>query len=306
MIDALAPVCLLVGLGYVLRATGFMPDAAWGPVDRLVYFVLFPCLLFRELAGAELGPVPVARLGGCLVLTQLGMVAAALALRSSFRLGGPAHTSVLQCVVRWNSYVALALAPVLVPGQGPAMIALAVAVMVPTANLLSVAALARHGAGGAGTAGPATFARAVATNPLILATAAGAIVNASGLALPHLLLEPVTIAGRAALALGLLTVGAGLRPKVMAGRPVLVLAATAAQLLLKPLVALAVGMVLGLHGPALAIAILACAVPTATSSYILARLLGGDAELMAALVTTTTVGAVLTLPLVFRLVAGTP
>jgi predicted permease len=39
-------------------------------------------------------------------------------------------------------------------------------------------------------------------------------------------------------------------------------------------------------------------VPTATSSYILARLLGGDAELMAALITTTTVAALATLPLV--------
>ena len=54
VIEALAPVAILIGLGYALRASGFMPEAAWSPVDRLVYYVLFPALLVRELAGAEL------------------------------------------------------------------------------------------------------------------------------------------------------------------------------------------------------------------------------------------------------------
>jgi predicted permease len=80
------------------------------------------------------------------------------------------------------------------------------------------------------------------------------------------------------------------------------LAASVAQLLLKPALALAAALLLGLAGPALAVTVLACAVPTATSSYILARLLGGDAELMAALVTSTTVGALLSLPLVMGLI----
>ena len=37
VIEALAPVAILIGLGYVLRASGFMPEAAGSPVDRLVY-----------------------------------------------------------------------------------------------------------------------------------------------------------------------------------------------------------------------------------------------------------------------------
>ena len=84
---------------------------------------------------------------------------------------------------------------------------------------------------------------------------------------------------------------------VLARRPWSTLAATAAELLLKPALAAACALALGLAGPALLVAVLACALPTATSSYILARLLGGDAELMAALVTTTTLGALLTMPL---------
>ena len=107
--------------------------------------------------------------------------------------------------------------------------------------------------------------------------------------------------GRATLALGLLTVGAGLRPALVADRGDLVALTTAAHLLLRPAIGLALAMALGLAGTPIEVVALACAVPTATSSYILARLLGGDAVLMAALVTTTTVAALATLPAVMAL-----
>ena len=300
MIEALAPVALLIGLGYALRATRFLPEASWAPVDRLVYYVLFPALLVRELATADLAGQPVLRLAAVLLGTQLAM--AGLAAFARRWLDGPAYTSVLQCLVRGNTFVALALAPAVLPRDAAALVALAVAVMVPTANLLSVAALARHGR--AGRAGPAAFLRSVAGNPLIVACAAGIALNLTGVDLPSLVTEPLAILGRATLALGLLTVGAGLRLALMADRPGLVALTTAMHLLVKPAVGLALALTLGLTGTSVLVVALACAVPTATSSYILARLLGGDAELMAALVTTTTVGAVVTLPLILRLAAA--
>jgi predicted permease len=299
VIEALAPVALLIALGYALRASGFLPEPSWAPVDRLVYHVLFPSLLVTELATAELRGLPVLAMALTLLATQLAMAALAASIRRGWRLPGPAYTSVLQCVVRWNTYVALALAPGLFGREGLPLVALAVAVMVPVANVLSVAALARHGH--ARRTGLAAFARAVATNPLILACAVGIAVNLSGLPLPATLQAPLTILGRATLALGLLTVGAGLRPAVVADRPALILATTAAHLLLKPALAVGLALLLGIGGTGLGVVALACAVPTATSSYILARLLGGDAELMAALVTATTLGALLTLPVVMGL-----
>ena len=113
--------------------------------------------------------------------------------------------------------------------------------------------------------------------------------------------EPLAILGRATLALGLLTVGAGLRPALVADRAALVALTTAAHLLLRPAVGVTLALGLGLAGTPVEVVALACAVPTATSSYILARLLGGDAVLMAALVTTTTVAALATLPAVMAL-----
>jgi malonate transporter len=299
VLNALIAVTLLIALGAGLRASGFMPEPAWAPVDRLVYYVLFPSLLVMELASAELTGLPVLRIAATLLLTQLAMTVIAQAIRRFWRMSGPAYTSVLQCLVRWNTYVALALAPLLFGRAAVPLIGLAVAVMVPVANVLSVAALARHGT--AGRAGPITFARAVATNPLIVACILGIVINLSGVALPAPLREPLTIMSRATLALGLLTVGAGLRPAVVVSQPVAILATTAAHLLLRPALAISLALLLGLGGTTLSVIALACAVPTATSSYILARLLGGDAALMAALVTTTTAAALLTLPLILAL-----
>ena len=302
MHEALLPVALMIGLGFALRVSGFMPDASWSPIDRLVYFVLFPALLVRELAGADLSGLPVWRMGAVLIAVQMLMALGVRSLRGQLALDGPAYTSVLQCVVRWNTYVALALAPAVVPPAATPLIALAVAIMVPVSNLMSVTALARHGS--AGPIGPVSLVRAVATNPLILACLIGVTLNLSGIHLPDMLGEPLAILGRATLALGLLTVGAGLRPAHALRRLGLVGLTTAAHLLLRPALGIGLALLVGLRGAPVEIVALAGAVPTATSSYILARLLGGDAELMAALVTTTTVAALLTLPLVLAAAAA--
>src|SRR5262245_38902119 len=116
---------MMIGLGYVLRASRFMPEAAWAPIDRLVYFVLFPALLIRELAQADLTGLPVARMAVVLVTTQALMGLGARLLRRGLGLTGPTYTSVLQCVVRWNTYVALALAPALLPPRAIPLVALA-------------------------------------------------------------------------------------------------------------------------------------------------------------------------------------
>jgi predicted permease len=96
--------------------------------------------------------------------------------------------------------------------------------------------------------------------------------------------------------MGLLAVGAGLRPRALGNALRPILWASGIKLVAMPLVTAPLCALLGVRGPALAVAVIFAALPTATSSYILARQLGGDAELMAALLTTQTVLSALTLP----------
>jgi hypothetical protein len=84
-------------------------------------------------------------------------------------------------------------------------------------------------------------------------------------------------------------------------RPGLLLLVAVGKLLVMPLTAWGLGRLLGLSGAPLGVVVLAVGAPTATASYILARLLGGDAELIAAIVAATTLGALVTLPLILSL-----
>ncbi len=297
--EALLAVALVVALGLVLRRSGVLPLPAWAPIERLTYFVLFPALIVVELARADLGGGIAPRLAAALVGAQLALFALALVLGRLLDLDGPRTACLVQAFVRWNSYTALALTPLLFGPGALGITAIAVGSLTPVANLLSVWALSRYAP--PGSARPPLW-RSLFTNPLLLACALGLAWNLSGLPLPPLLVEPLAILGRATLALGLLAVGAGLEPvSVRRAFPVLV-AGAVGRLLVEPAVAIGLARTLGLEGTALGVVALCAAVPTASSAYILARLMGGDAELMAAIVTVNTVLAVGTLPLVLAMV----
>ena len=298
---AILPVMALIGLGFALCRGGFLPAAAWQPIERLVYYVLFPALLFLELATMRPGGLPIARMALTLVGTQLLAAGLAVLARRRLDVAGPPFTSLVQGLVRWNTYTGLALAGPLFGPDALPLIAVAVAVLVPMANLLSVAALARHGGHGGGPS-PGLL-RALAGNPLLLACLAGLCWSVLHLPVPALARAPLHLLGQATLPLGLLAVGAALQPGAGRGHVALIGLASLGKLVLMPLTAALIGTLVGLPPLARDVAVLTAAMPTASSSYILARLMGGDAPLMATILTVQTLAAAVTLPLVLTLLA---
>jgi hypothetical protein len=296
IIFAIAPVFLLIFLGYAVRARHLLADGFWEPAERLIYFVLFPALLVATLADAEFADLDIAPMAGALVAAIGAMVAVLLLLRPLLSLSGPAYTSVFQGVVRQNTYIGLAVAFAVFAEQGLAAAAVAVAVIVPLVNLLSVTVLARFGTGGQASWQGA--ARQVARNPLIIACAVGILLNVTGIGLPPVVGPLLEILGRAALPLGLMAVGAGLDLTAArtAGPPVAV--AVGLRLIALPAVTVLACQLLDVGPVAAFVAILFNATPASPSSYILARLLGGDARLMAGIVTVQTALSLVTLPLV--------
>ena len=171
--------------------------------------------------------------------------------------------------------------------------------LVPTVNVLSVLILTRYA--GDEPAGLSTVSRLLAKNPLILACAAGIILNITGLRLPGPLEPTADILGKAALTIGLLAIGAGLRLDHAVETKGIVLLTSGLKLLVMPLFMVAWCIVFEVEGMARLVVILCGSVPGATSSYILARQLGGDATLMASLITGSTILAALTMPLMLYL-----
>ncbi|RUR31281.1 AEC family transporter [Vreelandella nanhaiensis] len=296
---ALGPLFLLILLGTGLGYWRWPSTDFWSQMERLIYFVLFPAMLVGTLATADVNQVPVGRLA----LVLLGAMALFGVLIWRFRgwlqLTPAAFTSVFQGAIRFNTYVGVAGAAALHGGPGATTAAVAVALMVPVVNVMCVASFVA-----AGTLGHASMGKSVMAlvkNPLILACLAGIGLNLSGIGLPGWSEDTVKLLGQAALPLGLIAVGVALRPAALLRIDRGLLATNSIKLFLMPALVLALAWVLGLDTISRDVALLFAALPTATSAYILARQLGGDAELMAAIITGQTLLAMLTLPLWLQL-----
>ncbi|SFU93201.1 AEC family transporter [Halomonas korlensis] len=298
--SALGPLFLLILLGALLGWARQPGGDFWPSMERLIYFLLFPAMLVATLASADVSQVPVARLALALLGTLTLFAGLLWGLRRYLGLEAAAFTSVFQGALRFNTYVGVAGAAALHGHAGATVAAVAVALMVPVINVLCVTSFIA-----AGTLGSSSLARsfaALSRNPLILACLIGIGLNLSGIGLPGWSGEAVALLGRAALPLGLVAVGVALRPAALMRLDRGVWAANLVKLVLVPATVLVLALLLDLDPVSRDVALLFAALPTATSAYILARQLGGDAELMAALITGQTLLAMGTLPLWLRLV----
>ena len=303
VLAALLPVFLLMVMGYGLRRYLLKEDAHWIGLERLVYFVLFPALLIQTTARADLSRVPVGGFGGALLLAILTMAVLCLALRpllSRWGIKGPAFTSVFQGATRWQTFIGLAVANNLYGDTGVALASVAMVAMIPVLNIMNVAVLATY-------ARPQRLAwpellLAILQNPLIWACVIGFALNLSRLPIPQIVHDFADALGRSSLALGLMVVGAGLRAGELM-RPGLAASLTVIlKLMVMPAIAISYGLLFKLSDVNLAVIALAASVPAASNSYILAKQLGGDAQLMAQILTLQTIVAALTMPVVVSLV----
>ena len=220
---SIAPIFLLLVLGYWLRRGGIPSVEFWNLNDRLVYWVLFPALLFNNTSTIDLsGDL----LSAFVVVIYTGFGSAVIfALVSSrlFRLDGATASSVLQGAARHNSFIALAVAERLIGAEGLALAALVPALLIPVTNITVVTpmVLLLRGGGNLGVVLRAVL-RDLARNPLLIAVFLGIAANLLGATSIPIVHDMAQILGAAALPIMLLCVGANIRIRAMAstGLPV--------------------------------------------------------------------------------------
>ncbi len=294
---SIAPVFALIVVGKLLYRLGFPSIEFWNINDKLVYWVLFPALLFYKtstlsFSGDLLGPYAIVILGPFGVAIVFG-----LAVTRALRMAGPEASSVLQGAARHNTFIALAVAESLFGSSGLALAALATSVLIPVTNIVVVSCMVMltRPLGHAGLG--AVFVRELLRNPLIVAVALGVSVNLLGFAPIPVVHATAAILGAAALPIMLLCVGANLH---LGGIHQLVgpfLISSAGKLVIFPAVMIGLIWAVGLDGMAAVVAMVYGAVPTASSGYTLARAMGGDAPLMASIITFQTMIGFVTMPL---------
>ncbi|GGX38886.1 AEC family transporter [Saccharospirillum salsuginis] len=300
--NALGPVFLLIVIGAFLNRINLPGTDYWPGIERLTYYVLFPALLIHRLALAEFSLGSLGALSA-VVMVSLLLVTGLMALLYRFlRFNGASMTSLYQGAIRFNTYIGLAVASALFGEAGVAQAALALGIMIPLVNVGCVLIFAWW-VGEEGVNGRAVFIGLI-TNPLILACAIGLLLNATLIGLPGWSAPTLQLLGSAALPLGLLAVGSALNVKALGHDWGPVLMSSTLKFLVMPATLWAVAVMVGLSTLQQQILVLIGCLPTASSAYILARQLGGDASLMATLITAQTLLAFAVLPLWMMVVVG--
>jgi hypothetical protein len=299
---ALVPTFILIALGYAVRVVRIVTPEQFGMLNRFGYFVLYPAFLFTLISGADFAGADAWPFIAGVLAGFLGLVVAALALRLVFRGDGPAYTSVFQGSVRWNGFALLAAAPALYGPAGPALIGLAFGPLVLTLNIICVSVLARWGSARA-TSMRALLDQIIA-NPLILACAVGLASNFAGVRDLGYASDALELLGGAAMPIALMCVGAGLDFGALRASLPKVATASAMRLLLAPSLVWGACVLTGAGPLATAVAVGIGSTPTAAAGYTLAREMGGDARLMAAIITATTLLSFVTMPVAITLALG--
>jgi len=294
---AIAPIFLLLLLGFALGLRAFPGAGFWPLVERLVYVVLFPALLIRSTAAID--PTgEIWRIAVVVLLPILLVMALTAFVGPRFGLGQQLVPAVAQAATRQNVYIAFAAA---IAAWGEAALlplGIAVAAYAPGVNLAAALLL---GMNAQERLRPMAFVRALVLNPLVLACALGFALGLGRIELPAVIDEVLRILALASLPLALMATGAGLRWQGLSAELGWLIGTAVFKLAGQPLLTLALGMALGLDGLTLAVVVLFAALPLSPTAYVQTRAMGGHALFMANAVALQTLASMLTLPFVLIL-----
>lgn len=289
VIQTIIPIFLLILLGVSMRRWFGLREDFWPQLDRLIYYIFFPALLFSSLSHFKLdmgAATPMLLVATIYIFCGIGL---GLLAKIIFHAPSKVYAATFQSAFRFNSYVGLAVAGGLHGQDGLAAIGLLMGFMVPLANVASVLMLARHS--------ESHWLKEILLNPLILATAGGIACSLGGVTIPAMLNTTLNLLSQASLPMGLIAVGAGLRLQGLHHHLGTLWYGVVVKLMLLPAIAWGLALLFGLSGVYFHIAVLMAALPVSTVAYVLAKRMGGDGDTIAAQIMLSTLLSSVTLPL---------
>ncbi len=288
----LLPDFSLILCGYLICRYTALNRSVWQPVESLVYYLLFPVLLFQSIVKSPVDISAASGLIGAGMLSGVIGIALAYSLPHWLWLGKHIdvrdHAASAQVAFRFNSFIGLAIAERLAGTQGLLMIAVLIGVCVPLFNVAAVWPMARQG--------QHSFARELVRNPLIIATGSGLAANLLGFQIPEWAVPTVSRISAASLALGLMAAGAGLQFGLLTRGKALSVAVLSIRHLVQPLLAFALARLFRLDPVQTTVLLAFSALPTASTCYVLAARMGYNGPYVAGLVTLSTLLGVVSLP----------
>lgn len=290
ILTVLFPLIALIALGYGLRQSNWLDDGFWRGTEKLNYYVLFPAMLFINLAVAK---IQLNVIQDVVVVCSLIVVLVSgilYSLKAFYHIQIAQFGVYVQSTLRFNTYIGIAIVSTLFQQQGMAVFAVIMVFFIPLVNVISVLAFTRPS-----DMQVTKIFISLLKNPLIGGCLVGGLYNLSGFSLwqgAEQLLKQIAMCS---LPLGLMCVGAALRFRGLKSDFGRIAYSTIGRMLCMPILAFAVCALIEVPMLTQQILVLFFALPTASASYILTRVYGGDSELMASVISIQTVVAALSL-----------
>lgn len=290
---SLFPLIGLILSGYVLKRKKVVVDGFWLGAEKLNYYILFPAMLFGNLAQAKIELEMINTIILVLLSVLLLSCSSLYVIRKIYQIRPSRFGVYMQSNIRFNTYMGLAIVAALFHQQGMTMLAIILAISIPIVNVISVLALTQQEA-----MNIRQISLSLLKNPLIMSCIVGVLFNLSGFEIWQVADSFLKQLAACSLPLGLLCVGAALQFSALQKdlRPLLF--NTFSRLLIMPLLALMVCKWFELSQLEIQIFVLYFALPTASASYILTKVLGGDSQLMAGIISLQTLCSAVTIPII--------
>ncbi|WP_044419364.1 AEC family transporter [Halarcobacter anaerophilus] len=292
ILTALIPIFLLILTGFFFKKIDFPSAEFWKNADKLTYFVLMPSLLVYKLSTANLENLEAFDFVLTGLLALVFVLILSIVLKFKMNTQGAPFSSVVQGAIRFNTYVFLGLVSAILGDKGIALAALLITFAIPAINVICITVFAFYV-----NDTKATFLgmiKSIIKNPLILACLLGGGINYFDIYTPIIAVKFIEILSASALPLGLLSIGFALDLSSIKEAKTELIVSSILKLVIMPLTMFVIGKLFSLEPFLLTILIIFGAMPTASSSFILARQLGGDTKLMASIITFETLFSLFT------------
>ncbi len=286
------PVFAMLFLGVFLRRSGQIDEHFIHTATKLVFNVSMPVMLFLAILKADLRvALQPAVLGYFVLATVLGF--ALVWAFAAWQVPRAERGVYVQGAFRGNNgIVGLALAVSLYGDYGLSLGGVLGGVVILTYNSLAVWVLEYYNPNSRTTAW--SVLKNILKNPLIIGVLAAIPFAAWQLHLPAWLITSGHYLAQLTLPLALICIGGSLSLAVMRESSQLALSASAMKMVVLPLLGTLGAWCVGFRGAELGILFLYFASPTAAASFVMARAVGANHQLAAAIIVMTTLLAVVT------------
>lgn len=293
----LAPVFMLVGLGYALRLLHITNDNFIEVGSNLLFFVFLPCSLFMNLYNSNFTSIWNPKLALFVVVTHVCFTLLLAFLLPRFFKEREKCGIIIQGAFRGNVILlGLPLAISMYGSSGTGTTSVIMAYSIPLYNILGVAILAIFYDGKENKKinwGNILFK--IIKNPLVIATLAALPFALTGARLPALPTTVIQNVGGIASAFGLMLLGAQMRISSIHKNKAPIAAAVVLKLVVFPLAVLSLAVLFGFTKIEIGSLFILTAAPMSVSSFIMANNMGGEGELAGQMVVISTICSMLTM-----------